>query len=200
MRERGEAKRGNERNRVHASEKKNGKDRSGRGARRYKERGTHAYNMGVSSATLSSYPHRSDTDSPVSLVARPSSTARFSHRAVSRAEGFRAFSLRVFRRFVVHDARASRDHTTNFRLGRRIFAARLAELPATSELRVRMIARGLAAVRFFWLARRVAHFRHGHMCTSCGGKVSEHPRYRSSSSRFVYRTSSACFSTSQRRD
>lgn len=97
---------------MHASEKKNRKDRSGRGARRYKERGTHAYSMGVSSATLSSYPHRSDTDSPVSLVARPSSTARFSHRAVSRAEGFRAFSLRVsspFRRS--RRSRASRpDH------------------------------------------------------------------------------------------
>lgn len=41
------------------------------------------------------------TDSPVFLVARPSSTARFSHRAVSREESFRAFSLRVFCFFLV---------------------------------------------------------------------------------------------------
>lgn len=41
------------------------------------------------------------TDSPVFLVARPSSTARFSHRAVSREESFRAFSLRVFCSFLV---------------------------------------------------------------------------------------------------
>lgn len=34
-------------------------------------------------------------DSPAFLVARPSSTARFSQRAVSRVESFRAFSLRV---------------------------------------------------------------------------------------------------------
>lgn len=59
-------------------------------------------------------PTRS-TVSPVFLVARPSSTARFSHRAVSREESFRAFSLHIFCFFLVPLCGSREIFTSAFR-------------------------------------------------------------------------------------
>lgn len=142
--------------------------------------------MGVSSATLSSYPHPFDR---LACFPRRSSLVHRSIQSPGRfaSGGFpRLFSpcLLLFRRSTIV------QEPTNF-----CFCAE----PYIREIIIeRRIIRAGLLVPFFWLIRRVAHFRYGHMCTSCR-EVSSPREYSRHRSLRICRTSSVCSTTNSNR-